>query len=89
MNANTAGILAIELLAAAEGLEFHRPLQSSPALETAHKALRARVPRFARDRMFAPAIAAARELVGERAFEPLVASALPLPSTGPTTHSPT
>jgi histidine ammonia-lyase len=90
MNANTAGILAIELLAAAEGLEFHRPLQSSTGLETAHKALRARVPRFARDRMFAPAIAAAKDLIAERAFEPLVASALPLPSTGSTTtRSPT
>lgn len=82
MNANTAGILAIELLAAAEGIEFHRPLTSSPALEAAHKTLRARVPRFAQDRMFAPAIAAATELVAARAFEPLVASTLELPSAG-------
>lgn len=80
MNANSAGILAIELLAAAEGLEFHRPLASSPALELAHKALRAKVPRFAQDRLFAPAIAAAKELVAARAFEPLVASELKLPS---------
>src|SRR6202000_2784488 len=40
MNLNTANILAVELLAAAEGIEFHRPLQSSPALEIAHAAIR-------------------------------------------------
>ena len=50
MNANTGHILAIELLAAAEGIEFLRPLRSSPRLEQAHAALRARVPRFERDR---------------------------------------
>src|SRR4029079_15860522 len=32
MAANLAGILAIELLAAAQGLEFHRPLQSTPEI---------------------------------------------------------
>ena len=56
-------ILAVELLAAAEGIEFHRPLKSSAALETAHAALRARVPRFDRDRMMSPAIAAASAAV--------------------------
>jgi histidine ammonia-lyase len=79
MNANTANILAIELLAAAEGIEFHRPLKSSAALEQAHATIRSRVPRLARDRFFAPAIAAAQELVVARAFEPLIAG-LPLPS---------
>ncbi len=33
MNANTRGIIAIELLAAADGLDFRRPLKSSKALE--------------------------------------------------------
>jgi histidine ammonia-lyase len=79
MNGNTANILAIELLAAAEGIEFHRPLKSSAALEQAHATIRSRVPRLARDRFFAPAIAAARELVEARAFEPLISS-LSLPS---------
>src|ERR1700761_9382378 len=36
MNANTRHILAIELLAAAEGIEFPRPLKTSAALESAH-----------------------------------------------------
>ena len=80
MNANTQNILAIELLAAAEGIEFHRPLKSSEPLEKAYALLRARVPRFDHDRFFAPAIAAARELVAARAFEPLLADELQLPS---------
>jgi histidine ammonia-lyase len=79
MNSNTAYIVAIELLAAAEGIEFHRPLRSSSVLEQAHRLIRARVPRFDRDRFFSPAIAAARGLVEERAFEPLLQDLL-LPS---------
>ncbi len=79
MNANTGRILAIELLAAAEGIEFHRPLRSSKALEDAHAGLRQAAARFDRDRFFAPAIAAAHELVTARAFESLLGS-LRLPS---------
>ncbi|HTW35190.1 MAG TPA: histidine ammonia-lyase [Rhizomicrobium sp.] len=80
MNANTRHILAIELLAAAEGIEFHRPLKTSQALEAAHAGLRAHVPRMAEDRFFAPAIEAASSLVEERAFETLVSANLKLPS---------
>jgi histidine ammonia-lyase len=81
MNANTSHILAIELLAAAEGIEFHRPLKSSEALESACANLRARVPRFERDRAFSPAIQAAQELIAQRRFEPLLAGTLRLPSS--------
>jgi histidine ammonia-lyase len=80
MNANTANILGVELLAAAEGIEFRRPLKSSDALEEAHAMLRARVPRFERDRMMAPAIAAAADLVSSRAFERLLPDDFRLPS---------
>ena len=80
MNANTRNILAIELLAAAEGIEFHRPMTTSASLEAAHALLRARVPRFDRDRFFAPAIAAAAALIEERAFERLFSNDLKLPS---------
>lgn len=80
MNANTRNILAIELLAAAEGIEFRRPLHMSAPLERAHAALRAHTPRFAQDRFFAPAIVQAADLVANRAFEPLVAGELRLPS---------
>ncbi|HTK79667.1 MAG TPA: histidine ammonia-lyase [Rhizomicrobium sp.] len=81
MNANTASILGIELLAAAEGIEFHRPLKSSERLEQAHALIRSRVPRFDRDRFFAPAITATRALVEERAFESLLHT-MRLPSGG-------
>jgi histidine ammonia-lyase len=80
MNANTSNILAVELLAAAEGIEFRRPLNSAPALEAAHAQLRARVPRFDHDRMMAPAIAAASALVTSRAFESLLPNDFRLPS---------
>jgi histidine ammonia-lyase len=80
MNANTANILAIELLAAAEGIGFHRPLKSSNALEGAIALIRAQVPPFESDRFFAPAIEAASTLVRARAFKPLLAGQLDLPS---------
>jgi histidine ammonia-lyase len=82
MNANTSNILAVELLAASEGIEFHRPLKTSSALERAHEMLRARVPRFDRDRLMSPAIAAACELITSRAFESLLPDDFHLPSHG-------
>jgi histidine ammonia-lyase len=60
---NTAHILGIELLAAAQGIEFLRPLASSPALEQAHALLRARCPTVAEDRYLAPDIERATALV--------------------------
>jgi len=80
MNMNTANILAVELLAAAEGIEFHRPLKSSPALEAAHAFVRKDSPRFDKDRFFAPSIAATQALVSGRGFETLLKPALRLPS---------
>ena len=60
---NTAGVVAIEWLAAAQALEFHRPLRSSPAIEALHAQLRAQVPFMSQDRLMAPDIAAATALV--------------------------
>ena len=60
---NTAHILGIELLAAAQGIEFLRPLQSSDALEQAHALLRQQIPAMAHDRFLAPDIEHATELV--------------------------
>jgi histidine ammonia-lyase len=60
---NLAQILAIELLAAAQAIEFRRPLTSSPALEAVHAAVRKRVAPYERDRVSYPDLAAARELV--------------------------
>ena len=63
MIANVAHILAIELLAAAQGIEFLRPLQSSTALEQAHALLRQKVPAMAQDRYLSPDIERATTLV--------------------------
>jgi len=65
MARNTGVIVGIELLAAAQGIEFHRPLTSSSHLEHVHARLRARVPAFDEDRFFAPDIEAARAMVME------------------------
>jgi histidine ammonia-lyase len=60
---NTAHILGIELLAAAQGIDFLRPLASSSALEQVHALLRAQCPRLASDRALAPDIERATALV--------------------------
>jgi histidine ammonia-lyase len=63
MIANVAHILSIELLAAAQGVDFLRPLASSPVLEQVHALLRARCPAMPQDRYLAPDIATAGSLV--------------------------
>jgi histidine ammonia-lyase len=63
MIANTSHILGIEWLAAAQGIEFLRPLTSSAALEQAHAILREHCPAMAEDRYLAPDIEQATEHV--------------------------
>ena len=63
MIANVAHILGIELLAAAQGVDFLRPLTSSPTLEQVHALLRAQCPPMMQDRYLAPDIAIAGDLV--------------------------
>ncbi len=60
---NVAHILGIELLAAAQGIDFLRPLRSSPALEQVHALLRSQCPAMMQDRYLAPDIAATTALV--------------------------
>jgi histidine ammonia-lyase len=60
---NTAGIVAIEWLSAAQALEFHRPLKSSPPIEALHALLREQVAFLHEDRLMSPDIAAATDLV--------------------------
>jgi histidine ammonia-lyase len=74
---NCAGIVGIELLAAAQGVEFHRPLKTSPTLEAVVAELRKRVARYDRDRFFAPDIAAAKAWVQSGYFRRLVPGFLP------------
>ncbi|MBI2786483.1 MAG: histidine ammonia-lyase [Legionella longbeachae] len=56
MNDNTATILAIELLAASQGIEFHKPLKSSRLLEEVYQGIRSFVAPYDSDRYFAPDI---------------------------------
>ncbi|MDO8376478.1 MAG: aromatic amino acid lyase, partial [Aquabacterium sp.] len=65
---NVAHILGIELLAAAQGIDFLRPLASSPVLEAAHAELRAHCPAMAQDRYIAPDIQQATALVRDGAL---------------------
>ncbi len=60
---NTAVIIGIELMAAAQGIDFHHPLKSSAPLEQVFAALRKDVPFFDVDRFMAPDIEAAKQLV--------------------------
>ncbi len=63
MAENLTQILAIELLAACQGCDFHAPLTSSAPLERVRSLLRAAVPHLDDDRYLAPDIAAAADLV--------------------------
>jgi histidine ammonia-lyase len=74
---NGAAIVGIELLAAAQGIDFHRPSRSSPVLEELHSAIRAEVPFYAVDRYFATDINAAQRWVRSGRFAGLVGSLLP------------
>ncbi len=60
---NLFAIVAIELLAAAQGCEFHAPLRTSGRLESVRARLRAVIPALDDDRHFHPDIAAAIALV--------------------------
>ena len=77
MAANAASVLGIELLAAAQGCDFHAPLRSSPVLEAVRAALRREVPGLADDRYFAPDIAAATKLVSSGAIAAAAGDMLP------------
>ena len=72
MAENLATILGIEILAAAQGIGFHRPLTSSVPIEAAIATLREQVPPWIEDRFMAPDIEAAKRLVEQGAFAALV-----------------
>jgi len=63
MNDNTATILAIELLAACQGLEFHKPLKTSPRLQVVYNKVREYIEPYNEDRYFAPDIALVKEKI--------------------------
>lgn len=63
MNANLANILGVELLCAAQGVEFRAPLKTSGTLQTVIGALRERAEALGEDRYLAPDLEAAAKLV--------------------------
>ncbi|MDX1300768.1 histidine ammonia-lyase [Photobacterium sp.] len=79
MAENTRGILAVELLAAAQGLDFRSPVRSSERIEQAKAQLRERVTFYDKDRYFAPDIEKANQLLKEALYNQLMPAAL-LPS---------
>ena len=72
MAENAASVVAIELLAATQGLDFRRPLKSSKPLEEAAQKIRSLVGPYERDRYFAPDIAAITSFVRAGALRKLV-----------------
>jgi histidine ammonia-lyase len=61
-------VVAAELLAAGQGLEFRLPLQPGTGVRRAYRVLREAVPPLRGDRSFAGELSRVRELVGEGAF---------------------
>jgi histidine ammonia-lyase len=77
MAANSAGIVAIELLAAAQGIDFRAPLKTSAPLQDVHRLVRSKVAFYDHDRYFAPDITAVQSLVESGEFHSFVPGLLP------------
>ncbi len=77
---NTAYIIGIELLAATQGIEFLRPLASSPALEAAQRLLRNHCAPVTSDRHLAPDIERATALVSGGALARILREMPELPA---------
>lgn len=63
---NVQRILAIELMNSAQGLEFRRPLQSSPSIENLHRELRTVVPAVDNDEYLHPLLTRCEEFIQKR-----------------------
>jgi histidine ammonia-lyase len=74
---NVRGIVAIELIAAAQALEFCAPRETSPALARARNRIREQVARFDRDRPLAEDIAATKATIAAGVFREYAGSILP------------
>ena len=63
MAKNAASVIGVELMAAAEAIEHHRPLKTSARLEPVLALLRSKIAPLTEDRYLAPDLAAATEFV--------------------------
>jgi histidine ammonia-lyase len=75
---NAVAVIGIELLAAAQGCDFHAPLMSSPALERVRAVLRKEVAHLDDDRHFHPDLQRAIALVRDGTIA--ASAAIPLPA---------
>jgi histidine ammonia-lyase len=68
---NAAGVIAVELMAAAEGIDYHAPLKTSAKLQRVYAAVRGHSPHFSADRYWADEMSALQSavLAGEIAAE--------------------
>lgn len=66
---NAAQVVAIELVCAAQAVEFHRPLKSGRGVEAGLAVLRSRVKPTRRDEILSGKLEAARELILSGAFD--------------------
>ncbi|TCV95087.1 histidine ammonia-lyase [Biostraticola tofi] len=82
MTFNTAVVVGIEAMAAAQGIDFNRPLQSSATIEALLSGIRQRVEFLDQDRLLAPDIEAMRNWVAETAWPAPVLALLPSYATG-------
>ena len=60
---NAAGVIAVELMAGAEGIDYHAPLKTSPRLQAVHSTVRAISPHFTADRYWADEMSALQAAV--------------------------
>ena len=60
---NAAGVIAVELMAGAEGIDYHAPLKTSASLQAVHAAVRRLSPHFTADRYWADEMRALQEAV--------------------------
>ena len=74
---NVAAIVAIELLAAAQGVEFHRPKKSSPPLEAAIDIVRRHSAAYTEDRGLGAEVSALAETILAGEFCSAVSDLLP------------
>lgn len=77
MTRNSMGIVAIELLAACQAIDFLAPLQTSGPLRKVFARIRSRVPKYEADRQVSPDIGVLVEMIRAGEFYSLVDSVLP------------
>jgi histidine ammonia-lyase len=73
---NAAGVIAVELIAAAQGVDFHAPLETSVKLQVVYDKVRALSPYFSSDRYWADEMAALQDavlagVIGDFGLEPI------------------